>query len=67
MNRANSDEPLEIRLTAEELRYVVSCGAALLQHIPEKSLPTYTCFSKQQIIEFSIRIRNIMDENGLDM
>ncbi|WP_152025560.1 hypothetical protein [Xanthomonas hortorum] len=60
-------EALEVSLTPDELRYLVACGAALLQNIPESSLPTYSQFSKEQIISFSGRIRRIMDEHGLGM
>jgi len=67
MSHMTSPEALEVRLTPDELRYLVACGVALLQNIPENSLPTYSRFSKEQIIEFSCRIRRIMDENGLDM
>jgi hypothetical protein len=67
MSQMPSPEALEIQLTPDELRYLLSCGTALLQHIPESSLPTYCHFSKPQIAEFSSRIRRIMDEHGLDM
>jgi len=67
MPPVTSPETLEIRLTPDELRYLVACGVALLQNIPEDSLPTYSPLSKEQILEFSSRIRGIMDENGLDM
>ena len=67
MKHMTTPETLEIRLTPDELRYLVACGAALLQNVPANSLPAYTHFSKQQIIEFSSRIRRVMDENGLGM
>jgi hypothetical protein len=57
----------EIALSAKELRYLVSCGAALLQHIPEKSLATYTNLTKQEIIDFCEKVRDFMDKNNLDM
>ena len=60
-------DTIDVRLSAEELRYVISCGAALLLNIPEGSLPTYTRFSKAQIIEFSTRMRAQLDEAGYDM
>jgi len=57
----------EIALSAKELRYLVSCGAALLQHVPEKSLATYTNITKQEIIDFCEKVRDFMDKNNLDM
>lgn len=60
-------DTIDVRLSVEELRYVISCGSALLQNIPEGSLSTYTRFSKDQIIEFSARIRAQLDEAGHDM
>lgn len=60
-------DAIDVRLTADELRFVISCGSALLQNIPEGSLPTYTHFSKAQIIEFSGRMRARLDEAGYDM
>lgn len=50
-----------------ELRFLISCGFALLQNIPEKSLPTYCKLSKQEIITFSERMRYIADSYGIDM
>ena len=47
----------EIALSAKELRYLVSCGAALLQRIPDKSLATYTNLTKQEIIDFCGKVR----------
>ena len=47
-----------IELTESEIEYLISCGSALLQNIPEKSLTTYCDFTKDQIIEFSGRLRN---------
>jgi hypothetical protein len=58
---------LDIQLTPDELRYLVACGVALLQNIPEESLPTYSRFSKEQILDFSSRIRRVLDDHGLDM
>ena len=56
-----------IEITPEELRYIISCGAALAQNVPEKSLPTYCGFDKQQIVAFSSRMRIELDQAGLDM
>lgn len=54
-------------LNENELRYVVSCGFALLINIPDASLPTYTHFSKEEIIIFSKKIRDIMDKNEIEL
>jgi hypothetical protein len=63
-----STQPLiTVQMSADELRYLVACGPALLQNIPAKSLPTYCHFDKNQIIQFSKRIRELMDQHGLDM
>ena len=68
MTAAETQEnKMQIELTPDELRYIVRCGAALAQHIPDKSLPTYCGFDKQQIIELSGRMRAKLDEAGLDM
>lgn len=57
-----NSKKINIELTEQEVRYLISCGAALLQNIPEESLPTYCSFSKEQIINFSIRLRKLADE-----
>lgn len=58
---------LKIEISDDELRYLISCGAALLQNIPEKSLPTYCHFTKDQIIDLTIKFRKIADDNGVDI
>jgi len=58
---------VDIQLTPDELRYLISCGAALVQNLPEGSLPTYYHFNRAQIIEFSARMRARLDEAGYDM
>lgn len=60
-------DTIDVRLTANELRFVISCGSALLLNLPEGSLPTYTHFSKAQIIDFSLRMREQLDQAGYDM
>jgi hypothetical protein len=67
MDRESAPQALNIQLSPDELRYLVACGAALLQNIPQGSLVTYTSFSKDQIVQFSNRIRKVMDANGIDM
>lgn len=58
---------ISIDVTNDELRYLISCGAALLQNIPDKSLPTYCHFTKDQIIDLMIKFREIADANGIDI
>ena len=58
---------MQIELTPEELRYIISCGVALAQNVPNSSLPTYCGFDKEQIVEFSSRMRDELDKAGLDM
>jgi hypothetical protein len=61
------EKQYEVAMSAKELRYLVSCGSALLQNVPEKPLATYTHFTKQEIIDFCKKMRDFMDVNGLDM
>ena len=61
------EKQYEVAMSAKELRYLVSCGSALLQNVPDKSLATYTHFTKQEIIDFCKKMRDFMDVNGLDM
>jgi hypothetical protein len=58
---------MQIEVTPDELRYLIACGAALAQNIPERSLPTYCGFDKQQIVDFSARMRRELVGAGLDM
>ena len=60
-------ETVRVSLSVDELRYVIACGAALLQNIPESSLPTYTRFTKQEIVDFSAKMRDELNRLGLDM
>ncbi len=62
-----SDNDIVLHLSAAELRYFIACGAALVQNVPEKSLATYCGFTKNQIIEISRKLREIADEQGVDM
>lgn len=61
------EEMYSVDLSENELRYLVACGMALLQNIPGKSLSTYTSFEKSDIINFSTKIRDIMEQYNLDM
>lgn len=61
------NDTIDIQLSPGELRYLISCGVALIQNLSEGSLPTYCHFNKAQIIEFSARMRARLDEAGYDM
>ena len=63
----NEKDLVSVQLSPDELRYLISCGAALAQNIPEQSLPTYCHFTKAQILAFSARMRSILQEQGLDL
>lgn len=58
---------VSVQLNESELRFMVSAGFGLLQNIPENSLSTYVDFSKEEILEFSTKIRLIMDKNGMSV
>jgi len=58
---------MNIEITPEELRYIISCGPALLQNISEKAVRTYCGFGKDEIIDFTMRMRKELDEAGYDM
>ncbi len=60
-------ESICLEVTHRELRYLISCGLALVQNVPENSLPTYCGLSKDEILEFSLRLRKVADEFGVDM
>ncbi|PRA85905.1 hypothetical protein CQ054_10555 [Ochrobactrum sp. MYb29] len=57
----------KVDLSADEIRYIVSSGFALIQFVPEKSLQAYSGFNKEEILLISSRMRNILDSYGLDM
>ena len=61
------DQLIRIELTPAEMRYIIRCGAALAQNVPEHSLPTYCGFNKGEINQFSQRMRDRLDDAGLDM
>lgn len=58
---------IDLKVTPRELRYFVSCGLALIQNIPDESLSTYCGLSKDEIIEVSLRLREVADKLGVDM
>jgi len=58
---------INLEVTPRELNYFVSCGLALIQNVPDKSLPTYCGLSKDEIIEVSMRLRELVDRLGMDI
>lgn len=58
---------IDLKVTPRELRYFVSCGMALIQNVPNDSLPTYCGLNKEEIIEVSLRLRELADRVGVDM
>jgi len=67
MTENNRFEPIHLEVTHRELRYIISCGLALVQSVPEDSLPTYCGLSKNEILEVSLRLREVADKLGVDM
>lgn len=61
------EKKVTIELTESELRYILSCGDGLLLNIPKDALSTYVNFSVREIVQFSLRIRRIMDENDISV
>ncbi|MRH00577.1 hypothetical protein GIY21_09780 [Xanthomonas sontii] len=63
------DNPVEfnILVTERELRYFISCGIALIQNVPEDSLPNYCGLSKNEIIDVSMRLREFADRKGIEI
>jgi hypothetical protein len=62
-----SEQTLKIELTESELRYLVGVGFGALSYIPLDAMSTYTNFNKDQILEFSKKIRAEMDAAGISM
>lgn len=66
-NKEDNAELISLTITRRELRYLIASGLALIQNIPEISLPTYCGFNKDEIIAMSIKLRNFADELSIDM
>jgi hypothetical protein len=62
-----SKNEIELTVTAEELRYLISCGIALVQNVPQESLSTYCGFTKDEIIAISTKLKKVADDHGIDM
>lgn len=58
---------IRLEITHKELRYFISCGLALVQNVPESSLSTYCGLSKKEILDVSLRLREVADQLGVDM
>lgn len=67
MNEINDLNKINIEITRKELRYLISCGLALVQNVPEESLPTYCGLGKEEILEISFRLRGVADQLGVVM
>jgi|SoiMetStandDraft_2_1073263.scaffolds.fasta_scaffold3207632_1 tetrahydromethanopterin S-methyltransferase subunit A len=63
----DEDIIIELKVTAPELRYLISCGFALSGHVPEESLPAYCGFTKDEVLRTSKKLRKILEDHGLDM
>ena len=58
---------VQVELSLDELRYIISCGAALAQNIRSDAVVTYCGFDIPQIVAFSRRMREKLDAAGEDM
>lgn len=66
-DRAKEYEVISLEVSPRELRYLVSCGLALIQNVPEDSLSTYCGLSKDEIVDISMRFKKMVDRFGLRM
>ncbi len=57
---------IDLKVTPRELKYFVSCGLALVQNVPSDSLSTYCGLGRDEIVELSLRLREIAEELGVD-
>lgn len=67
MNDLCDDDLVTLKVTKQELRYFIACGAALAQHIPSDSLPTYCGMTKEEIIAVSLKLRALADDLDVSM
>ncbi|MBB5943402.1 hypothetical protein [Xanthomonas sp. 3307] len=58
---------INVKVTEKELRYFIACGIALIQNVPEDSLPTYCGFNKDEIIGVSMKLREFADREGIEI
>ncbi len=63
----NDAKMVNIELSENELRYIISCGVALMQNVPEGSVATYCGFSHEEIVEFSRKMKAVADNNGIEL
>ncbi|WP_371181130.1 hypothetical protein [Xanthomonas sacchari] len=66
-NNVDDFGEINVVITKRELRYFISCGVALIQNVPEDSLPTYCGLSKDEIIDISMRLREFADRKGMEI
>lgn len=57
---------LELGLTEEEILYIVAVSLTVIQHVPSKSLPTYTGFTDDEIRKFIIKVEDFIQSNGIE-
>lgn len=57
---------LEFGLTEEEILYIVAVSFTVIQHVPSKSLPTYTGFTGDEIRKFIIKVEDFIQSNGIE-
>lgn len=62
-----TEKEIELSVTAEELRYLISCGIALVQNVRQEFLPTYCGFTKDEIIGITTKLKKVADDHGIDM
>lgn len=60
-----NERRIEISLTEEELIFLIQSGSALVSNISEGALPTYCGFNKEEILEFSRRLKKIADKENI--
>ncbi len=56
----------ELGLTEEEILYIVAASFTVIQHVPKKSLPTYTGFTDDEIRRFIIKVEDFIHSNGIE-
>ncbi len=60
-----SEKRIQITLSERELIYLIQSGAALVTNISESALTTYCGFNKEEILEFSSKLRKIADKENV--
>ncbi|GLQ30256.1 hypothetical protein [Litoribrevibacter albus] len=60
-----SEKRIQITLSERELIYLIQSGSALITNISENALTTYCGFNKEEILEFSSKMREIADKESV--